>query len=126
MSSITSTLPATMAVPFASPGVHRITVDEYERIIRAGALDDPDRVELVEISLTTLNQHRGKKLLAYARSGIPVSWIINLVDRHVEVYTGPGPAGYQSRVDFQPGQVIPVAIDGRQLPPIAVNDILPS
>jgi Uma2 family endonuclease len=203
MSSIASTIPTTMAVPFASPGVHRITVDEYERIIRAGALNDPDRVELVdgymvdkmgksaehgystkktikalegrlpagwvwrseqpvripdydepepdvtidrgtdedyehrlpnsadvglliEISLTTLDQDRGKKLLAYARSGIPVYWIINLIDRHVEVYTGPGPAGYQSRVDFQPGQVIPVAIDGRQLQPIAVNDILPS
>ena len=28
-------------------------------------------------------------------------------------------------VDFKPGQVLPVVIDGRQLGAIAVNDILP-
>jgi hypothetical protein len=44
---MTST-PATMPFPFGSPPVHRITVDEYERIIRAGALEDPGKVELID------------------------------------------------------------------------------
>ena len=30
------------------PPIRRITVDEYERIIDAGALKDPSRVELVD------------------------------------------------------------------------------
>jgi hypothetical protein len=30
------------------------------------------------------------------------------------------------RVDFKPGQVVPVVFDGQQFQPIAVNDILPS
>ena len=44
---------------------------------------------------------RGEKLGSYAGGGIPVYWIINLVDRQVEVYTDPGPGGYQSREDLQ-------------------------
>jgi Uma2 family endonuclease len=191
------------AVPFASPGVHRFTVDEYERIISSEALQDPDRVELIdgymvdkigksaehgystkkaikalevrvppgwtwrseqpvripdydepepdvtivrgtdddyahrvpgpddvglliEVSLTTIDLDRGKKLSAYATGGIPVYWIINLSDRQVEVYTGARAGGYQSRVDFKPGQDVPVVIDGKSLRPIAVSDILPS
>jgi len=203
MSSITSTMSTTMPTPFAPPGLRRITVDEYERIIRAGALNDPDRVELIdgylvdkmgksaehgyatkkiikaleallpagwtwrseqpvripdydepepdvtivrgtdedyehripdpddvglliEVSLTTLDRDRNEKLLAYARGGIPVYWTVNLVDRQIEVYTGPGPGSYGSRVDFKPGQAVPVVIDGQPLGQVAVDAILPS
>ncbi len=61
----------------------------------------------------------------YGRSGIPVYWIVNLVDRQVEVYTDPGSAGYASRKDFPSGQLVPVVIHGRQGSQIAVDDILP-
>ncbi|HZW34426.1 MAG TPA: Uma2 family endonuclease [Isosphaeraceae bacterium] len=80
---------------------------------------------LVEVSDTTLSIDRGLKLSAYAREGIPVYWIVNLVDRQVEVHTGPGPAGYAMRQDFQPGQHVPVVIGGQQCAPIAVDSILP-
>ncbi|HZW29180.1 MAG TPA: Uma2 family endonuclease [Isosphaeraceae bacterium] len=204
MSTMAPTQPAVSSPsPLASLTLHRITVDEYDRIIAAGALEDPSRVELidgymvdkmaknpehsfsatathqafvdrlpagwlarkeepvripaydepepdvavvrginadyrhrnpepgdvallVEVSETTLGQDRGLKLTAYARDGIPVYWIVNLVDRQVEVYTRPVKAGrYRSRRDFKPGQQIPVAIGGQQLRPIAVDDILP-
>ena len=46
MSTITTT-PTMIPDPFPSRSVHRFTVDEYERIILAGALKDPDRVELL-------------------------------------------------------------------------------
>jgi hypothetical protein len=48
-----------------------------------------------------------------------------LVDRQVEVSTGPGPAGYASCDVFRPGQAVPVVIDGRQVGQIAVDDVLP-
>ena len=81
---------------------------------------------LVEVSDGTLGQDRGVKLAAYAKDGIPVYWIVNLVDRQVEVYTRPVKAGrYRSRKDYKPGQQVPVVIAGQQLPPIAVDDILP-
>jgi hypothetical protein len=44
MSMSTATRP-TVSSP---PPHHRITVAEYERIIEAGALEDPSRVELID------------------------------------------------------------------------------
>ena len=80
---------------------------------------------LVEVSETTLSQDRGKKCSAYAKSRVPVYWIINLVDRQVEVYTRPSKGRYQSRVDFKPGQQVPVTLGGQPLRPIPVDDLLP-
>jgi Uma2 family endonuclease len=183
--------------------LHRLTVDQYERIVAAGILDDPGRVELidgymvdkmakhpghshatlelfmalnprlpagwslreeepvripkfdepapdiavvrgtnadyrrrlptaadvallVEVSQSTLSQDRGVKRAAYARAGIAVYWIVNLIARQVEVYTRPTPDGrYRSRKDYKPGQLVPVSIAGHVASPIAVNDILP-
>ena len=200
MSTLTST--PTMPAPLASSVVHRITVDEYERIIAAGALEDPASVELidgelvdkmgktaehgyatkqtlkalegrlpagwtsrkeepvripaydepepdiaivrgsdtdyehriptaadvallVEVSGSTLNQDRGKKRTTYAEGGIPVYWIVNLVNRQVEVYSRPGKTGYKSRKDYLFRQQVPVTIGGRKLQTIAVDDLLP-
>ena len=80
---------------------------------------------LVEISESTLATDRGEKLRTYAKAAIPIYWIVNLVDRQVEVYTGPGVDDYATRQDFLPGQQVPLVIDGQQLGQIAVDDILP-
>jgi Uma2 family endonuclease len=86
----------------------------------------PDTVALIiEVSESTLAIDRGEKLSAYAAGGIPVYWIVNLVDRRVEVYSSPGAAGYQSHTDFLPGMEIPVSIAGVEYGRIAVNEILP-
>ena len=87
--------------------------------------DPADVALLVEVSESTLDRDQGEKLLAYAQGNIPVYWIVNLIDGHVEVYTGPGPGGYRSRQDFKPGQTVPVIIDGHEVGRIAVADILP-
>lgn len=47
MSTISISTPP-IAATFPSLPVRRITVDEYERIILAGALRDPDRIELID------------------------------------------------------------------------------
>jgi len=41
-----------------------------------------------------------------------------------EVYTGPGPGRYAVREDFEPGQDVPVVIDGVELGRIADADML--
>jgi Uma2 family endonuclease len=79
-------------------------------------------VEIAESSLSTDRSEMGR---IYAASGIPYYWIVNLIDRQVEVYTGPGPAGYQSRQDLKPGQDVPVVVDGVEVGRIPVADILP-
>ncbi len=60
----------------------------------------------------------------YGRAGIPVYWIVNLVDRQVEVYTAPSLTGYASRVDYTSGMSVPVVIAGTVVGHIAVDDIL--
>ena len=80
---------------------------------------------LAEVSETSLDRDQGKKLLNYARSGIPVYWIVNLVDHQIEVYSSPGPDGYQSSEILKPGQDAVVSIDGVEVGRISVADILP-
>ena len=80
---------------------------------------------LIAVSESTLGGDRGKKLPAYAKGGIPVYWIINLVDRQVEVYSGPIAGSYPSPAIYVTGQQVPVVIGGQPLQPIAVDDLLP-
>jgi Uma2 family endonuclease len=85
-----------------------------------------DVAMVVEIADSSLKADREMACAVYGPSGIPVCWIVNLINRQVEVYTDPGPDGYRSRVDFREGQAIPVMIEGRQIGKVAVDDILPS
>ena len=80
---------------------------------------------LVEVAESSLGMDRGEKLRAYARAGIPVYWIVNLVDRQVEVYTDPVNDRYAGRQDYRPGQAIPVLIDGQAVGDLAVDQLLP-
>lgn len=84
---------------------------------------------VAEVSDSTLAYDRGVKKEIYAEAGIPVYWIVNLVERQIEVYSQPsGPAqqtGYSSHDIFTAGGEAPVVIDGREVGRIAVNDVLP-
>ncbi len=87
--------------------------------------EPPDIALLIKVADASLDRDRGPKLSAYAQGRIPVYWIINLVNRQVEVYTDPGKGTYDRRVDFKPGQDVPVVIDGAEAGRIAVANILP-
>jgi Uma2 family endonuclease len=80
---------------------------------------------VVEIAESSLNDDRKLMAPIYGTAGIPVYWIVNLVDRQVEVYTGPGPNGYAPPVFYGPGFVVPVVVDGKIVGQIAVDDLLP-
>ena len=61
-------------------------------------------IEIAESSLSIDQNEMGR---IYASSGIPTYWIVNLVDNQVEVYTNPGPNGYQSSQILKAGQDVP-------------------
>ena len=44
---------------------------------------------LIEVADQTLARDRGAKLRIYAAAGIPEYWILNLIDRQVEIYADP-------------------------------------
>jgi Uma2 family endonuclease len=105
---------------------------EPDRCVARGSIRDylqrsPEPTDItlvVEISDSSLSEDR-KQAAIYAAGGIPVYWIVNLVDRQVEVYSDPSPSGYRSRQDYRAGESIPISIGGNQLSPLALNDILP-
>jgi Uma2 family endonuclease len=91
----------------------------------------PEHVYLVvEVADSSVGIDRTEMAAIYARSGIPVYWIVNLEDGQVEVYTEPntptvGNSFYRNRIDVKPGQDLSVVIRGNDLGRLAVSNILP-
>jgi Uma2 family endonuclease len=79
---------------------------------------------VVEIADSSLTDDR-KMARIYGNAGIPIYWIVNLVDRQVEVYSGPLADGYAARDLYRPGDNVPVVVDGQTVGQIAVDDLLP-
>ncbi len=80
---------------------------------------------LVEVADGSLELDRGGKMAAYAIGDVPIYWIINLIDRQVEVYSDPLQGRYRSSRVFRPGQTMPLTIDGEKAGRIVVANLLP-
>jgi Uma2 family endonuclease len=107
--------------PEPDVAVARGSRDDYR-----GRTPGPKDIALiVEVSESTLARDRGEKWSAYARARIPVYWIINLVDRQVEVFSDPRRGRYRSSQVYKPGQDVPVVVAGVEAGRIAVADVLP-
>lgn len=63
---------------------------------RSAHLRPQDVLLLIEVADRSLDYDRGIKRALYARHGIPEFWIVNLIDRTVEVCRSPSPDGYAS------------------------------
>ena len=119
------------ALPIRLPG--QSSEPEPDHCVARGAIDDyleghpgPGDVALVvEVADSSLAEDRDYAANLYGPAGIPACWIVDVNGRRVEVYTGPGPAGYGSTEVFAEGQSVPVVIGGREVGRIAVADILP-
>lgn len=90
----------------------------------------PDEVALfVEVADSSRAIDQGTKARLYARAGIPCYWIVNLIDRQLEVLTDPsGPAdepAYGQRQVFGPDDEVPFVLEGKELARIAVRELLP-
>jgi Uma2 family endonuclease len=98
---------------------------------KAPAVQNPTSALLiVEASDTTLSCDRGPKASLYAASGIADSWIVNLVQRQLEVRRNPiadpnEPFGwkYADVTIFHPGDVVSPL--GAPQAKIAIDDVLP-
>ena len=99
-------------------------VGDLAHLVGAAVLVDRYVVEIAQRSLT---DDRTVMARVYAASGIPIYWIINLIDGQVEVYSDPDQTSsmYSAHVDYEPGDTVPVIIEGRELARIAVADLLP-
>lgn len=83
---------------------------------------------IVEIADSTLRYDQTTKLELYAAAGIPHYWIVNLIDKQVDVFTKPKGGkkpGYGKRTIYKKGDGVPVMIAGKKRGTIAVSEILP-
>lgn len=84
---------------------------------------------LAESAHSSLRIDRMEKERVYARAHIPVYWVVNLVDRQVEVFSNPdsqaNPPAFRSCQTYLPGQMIPVSLRGQLVGQVAVRDLLP-
>lgn len=105
-------------------------------VVRGGRRDylarHPGAVDValvVEVADSTLDRDRGIKLRSYARANLPVYWIVNLVDRCVEVYSAPiataSTPTYRTRATYGAGDVVDVVIDGTVRAQVRIDDVLP-
>lgn len=84
---------------------------------------------VVEVADTTLVQDRVFKKGIYARASIPLYWIVNLMDRCVEVYSDPsGPTDspdYRTHREYGPSDELPLVLEGREICRIPAARCLP-
>lgn len=84
---------------------------------------------IVEVADSSLLRDQRDKTRIYARAGIPIYRIVNLVDRRIEVYSQPsGPTAvpaYGAFQSFQPGDSVPLQLDGNTVAQVPVADLLP-
>jgi len=113
-------LPNTTSMPEPDRCVVRGDIRDY-------AARDPEPIDIalvVEIADSSLSEDRDMARI-YGASAVPVYWIVNLVNRQVELYSGPSPAGYRYCEVLKSGQQIPVFAGGVEIGRIGVDDILP-
>jgi Uma2 family endonuclease len=84
---------------------------------------------VVEVADTSLQQDRELKRRIYARAGIVVYWIVNLVNRQIEVYTDPsGPVeepDYRQRHEYRAADTVPLVLGDVEVASLKVQDLLP-
>ncbi len=114
-------------VPLPDLTIVRGVPNDYTRRGRRPEVADVGLV--IEVAMTSVREDRGETLEGYARTLLPVYWIVNLRARRIEVYSRPcvrdGRGVYESAEMFGPDQSVPLAFDGVEVARIAVNDILP-
>jgi Uma2 family endonuclease len=82
------------------PDVNVVPVGDYDS-------DHPERaLVLIEVAESSLARDRGIKLQIYAENGVPEYWVVNLVNRRIEVYSNPSSAGYETIRHLERGQSI--------------------
>ena len=88
-----------------------------------------DTALIIEVADTTLRLDRGRKKRVYARAGVPIYWIVNLVKFQIEIYSEPDPHAtepdYRQRRLYRGADRLLVVLDGTEVGQLMVSDLLP-
>lgn len=136
-SAVQSRLPAGWIVRLQGPITLTNSEPEPDVVVVRGTLRDyakrhpgsRDLALVIEVADSTLNFDRVQKAATYAAAGIPEYWIVNLVDRQLEVHREPqttasGPE-YRLREIIAASGTVHLTIAGQSVAQLAVADLLP-
>lgn len=79
---------------------------------------------LIEVADSSLLDDRRYKGELYAKEKVSQFWLINLVERKVEVYTKPRAGKYQKKVEYVEKQSVPLILDGVMIADIPVGELM--
>ena len=102
-------------VSLPEPDIAVVPPGNYEGTHPAAA------VLVVEVAVESLRKDRHLKAELYARAGVPEYWIVNLVDRCIEVHAQPLQGTYTKVETIAAGGFVPLAPFEAA---IAVSDVL--
>jgi Uma2 family endonuclease len=101
-------------------------------VVRGGIRDYRDRHPggsdiglVIEVADATLQFDRVQKRAQYATAGISEYWIVNLIDRCLEVHRGPAGGDYPTPQIIHNDGLVELNLAGRQVAKLAVADFLP-
>ena len=84
---------------------------------------------IVEVADASLDHDRIFKNHLYAQAGIPVYWLVNLIDQRIEAYSDPTgsdeKADYRQCRSYSAAEEILLVLDGRHVTGISVRELLP-
>lgn len=82
---------------------------------------------VVEVSDASLARDRAETREGYARAGVPVYWIVDLVNGRVDVHGNLDPAAghYLDLASHRPGDAVPIVVDGREVGRVDAAELLP-
>jgi Uma2 family endonuclease len=83
---------------------------------------------LIEVAVTSLHADLTTALEQYAQASIPVYWVVDVLGRRILVHTGPrvvdGRGEYARVETYQPGQSLPLVLDGQEVARIPFDELL--
>lgn len=79
---------------------------------------------LMEVGDSSVLSDRRYKGELYARAKVSEFWLINLVERKIEVYTKPRAGKYRQKVEYTEKESVPLVLDGVEVANISVTELL--
>ena len=130
-------LPAGWFVNIRGPIVLEDSEPEPDAVVVRGSRRDylsqkptPQDIGLIiEVADSTLQLDRSVKKRLFASAAIPVYWIVNLVDRQLEVYSHPSGRvavpDYEQHQILKPDEHVAVIIDEKEVARIQLEELFP-
>jgi Uma2 family endonuclease len=80
-----------------------------------------DLLLVIEVADSSLAFDRGEKLAVYAEAGIPEYWVVNPIDRQIEVHRDPRESTYQATAIYRGEDAVsPLALPEAKLSPASL------